>query len=285
MVGGVVRRGKRLGHESAVGRVRTQAARSGFHEKPPGGQPLSPGRAVLESRVGRGDRAAAKTLEAISGDSRLVALAATLPSPAVRTALLRALQRQWDEGPKGLKSLVAPDGSTVEPGFLVLTKMLPRKRRRGAGGGQDPRGRDANRAVAGAKSVKMADLRAARQRQEQTAQKWMEFSQRRRSHALRTLLRGSLARPNPAALAEGTADDWFPVKLHPNAEVVAVCRLDWPEGLDGEIAAAPFSTDSLRANRAQGPAQPAVGLLPSATARLRKTRQPRRRLARQSYRG
>jgi hypothetical protein len=41
------------------------------------------------------------------------------------------------------------------------------------------------------------------------------------------------------AQSESEADDAFPVKLHPNADVVAFYRLDWPDGLSDKIAAAP----------------------------------------------
>ena len=109
-----------------------------------------------------------RTLEALNDDTCLVALAGTLPGPVMRAALLRTLQRHWDEGPKGLESLVT-DGPAIEPGFLLVMKMLSRKDAVGPAAGKDLRGRNVNRAVSGGKSTKLAEMREAKQRQEQTA--------------------------------------------------------------------------------------------------------------------
>ena len=94
---------------------------------------------------------AAAYTEALNDDSRLVALAATIPDSSLRAALLHTLQRHWEEGPEGLDSFVAPDGPAIEPGFLMLLKTLRRK---------EARGRDATYAPSRAKSAaKTADLR------------------------------------------------------------------------------------------------------------------------------
>ena len=181
-----------------------------------------------------------RTLEAFSDDSRLVALAGTLPSPAVRTALLRTLQRHWDEGPKGLESLVAADGPAIEPGFLLLVKMLPRKDAGGPAAGKDPRARDANRAVPGPSRRKWRSCEPPSNAKSKPRKNGWSSPKALVRTLCERFYAAARAKPNSDRMAEGTADDRFPVKLHPNADVVAVYRLDWPEELDGKIAAAPF---------------------------------------------
>jgi hypothetical protein len=174
--------------------------------------------AALERRL--------RILDSLENGGRLAMLASTVPSPLVRAALLRTLEKHWDEGPEALESLSVHDGTTVEPGFVTVVKMLPRKDTTApvttsAGPGK---GDGELHAAAAAK-------REEKRRKERTSQEWMDFS--------RNVVRVLCQRLHEAAQAELNVEgDFFPFKLCSRADVVAAYRLNWPDDLRGKVAAA-----------------------------------------------
>jgi serine/threonine protein kinase len=66
----------------------------------------------------------ASSVQAVGSQS---VLATTMPLDSTRTALHKLLTTHWQEGPRALESAWLIDNVIVDPGFLVLVKMLPRK--------------------------------------------------------------------------------------------------------------------------------------------------------------
>jgi hypothetical protein len=180
-----------------------------------------------------------QALDALGDNQRLVLLAGALPVPAARAALLRTLQRHWDEGPNGLKWFQAAAGPALDPGFLVLLKMLPRKEIGVQAAVKDARARDAKRAGAGGKSVKLVELKKSRQQQELTSQQWFDFSLDVLKSFCKRFYAATQARRRAGARESPADDAQFPVKLHPEGDLVAVYRLDWPDQLGSRMADAP----------------------------------------------
>jgi hypothetical protein len=180
-----------------------------------------------------------EALDAVGRGTEAVTLAATMPTPTMRTALLHVLQRHWDEGPKALDGLVAIDGLAAEPGFLVSVKMLPRKDPPGPAG-KDSRGHENNRSASPAKSAKLTEIYQAKRLQEETAQRWMQFSQSLMRAMCGRLRAAAQSRRLAGTQAQSETDLQLPMKLHPRADLVAAYRLNWPESLAGEMAAAPL---------------------------------------------
>lgn len=180
-----------------------------------------------------------RVLDTLSSEMRLVTLASTIPSPSLRGALLRVLQRHWDEGPKALEPLGASEGVTVEPGFVVLAKMLLRKDAIANVADRDIRGGDIRPSGFAGKPVRMVEMRKVKPLQDETSQRWMNFSGSVVCTMCRRLCSAAQAEQTTGAQTELTDNVQFPVKLYPNADVVAVYRLEWPDGLSGKIATAP----------------------------------------------
>jgi hypothetical protein len=203
-----------------------------------------------------------ETVETLEKRSALVALASTLPHATVRAALLRAMERHWDEGPKGLKMLRTAESLTVEPGFVALLKLLRREDLAGSPAGKDAPGRIGNRYPSawaparktanlaggqrldssGPEAKKSADLFKTRIERERVGQQWMEFSQDVVQAECRRFCAAARAKqdgPGEAGAASALAD--LPFTLHSRDAVAAVYRLDWPEDLREEIAVAPSS--------------------------------------------
>jgi hypothetical protein len=154
-----------------------------------------------------------KTLE---GDAALVAMASTIPHPAVRTALQRTLETHWDETPKGLAFLRTTNttgntalqsllnagggghnatrggganvrgavrgaygeklGITVEPGFVTLLKVLRRNDRPDPTKSQGAARANGHNAPSARLPKKLADALDAKKEREQIGEKWMDFS-------------------------------------------------------------------------------------------------------------
>jgi hypothetical protein len=184
--------------------------------------------ATIESRL--------RALETLNKGTRLIALASTIPSPTVRTALLRTLEQHWDEGPGSITMLGAMEGTTVELGFVALVKMLRRS------DPVDPAGRNGNRPHIATKTAKKStDAQEYKKRQEKVAQQWMEFSQSILQATCRQLCGAALAKQHDQSGGSPTADDAdLPFKLRPHATVAAVYHLDWPDEFNGKLAAAPM---------------------------------------------
>jgi hypothetical protein len=200
----------------------------------------------LAERLWRADLAAVieerlRALETLDKGTSLLALASTSPNPTVRTALLRTLDRHWEEGPKQLKVLCTTEDVNVEPGFVALVKMLRRSDGDPAGS-NDKLAHNGNRHRSTTQTTKkLTDAREKNKRQEQLGQQWMEFSRDIAQALCRRLYAAARAKPSGRGGVDRTANDPdLPWKLPPHVEVAAVYRLDWPDGLSGKIDAPPL---------------------------------------------
>jgi hypothetical protein len=160
-------------------------------------------------------------LEELREGADVVMLAATIPTPSLRSVLLRTMERCWEEGPKSLKALTKAEGLVAEPGFLLAMKKLPRKN---AAGTKLTKGMPAQGSG--------GDQMKAKQQQQQTAEEWLAFS--------RDIVLAACKRFCSAAKPETSADaDRLPFKPPAKAEMVAIYRLNWPEDLGDAAAGAP----------------------------------------------
>jgi len=173
-------------------------------------------------------------VEGLTQGQGLLRLAAAIPSQPMRVAMLQTLDKHWEEGPRGLETLLSSDGALQEPGFLLVVKKLPRK---------DP-----------PKSARIA-AGDAKRRQDDVAQQWMTFSE--------NLVRKMCQRFCAAALAlsaEGTHTDPdaadLPLTPPSNAKITASYRVDWPEGLTGKPAGLAVSPLRVRYLRVEQRARP-----------------------------
>jgi hypothetical protein len=183
-----------------------------------------------------------RALETLDKDAALIALAGTTPGPTLRAALLRTLERHWEEGPKGLQSLRAAAGVNVEPGFVALLKMLPRNDPVETVDNNDKSKRNGNLHRSSTQAKKgVADAQKDRQRQQQVGQEWMDFSRDMTREVCQRLYSAALAKQSGRGGIDRTADHAdLPFKLPPRAEVAAAYHLDWPDDLKGKLSAAPM---------------------------------------------
>lgn len=173
-------------------------------------------------------------IDSLESGKRLVLLAASLPCPAARDALLRTLMIHRDEDPNSLGL------ETAEPGVLLVLKELPRK---------DQATTDAGVVrTSTAKTGKMATALRARQEHEKIAGRWLDCSQQ--------VLRLLCSRFRKAAAANLAIKD-LGVKLHHSAEGVVAYRFDWPEHSNGDGAGDDASAFRVRYSRSEQHAQPA----------------------------
>jgi hypothetical protein len=180
-------------------------------------------------------------VEALDKASTLMALAGTLPQAAVRAALLRTLERHWDEGPAGLKMLRGDEDLTVDPGFVVVVKRLRRDEpARPLAGKNASEHNGSHHGPPRLGTKKAAEIQTAKQHEEEVGQQWMEFSRDVVQALCRQLYAADSAQRSVAGGADRTADDAdLPLELFSGSRVVAAHRLDWPEDLGGRIAAGP----------------------------------------------
>ncbi len=169
------------------------------------------------------------SIEKVGGG--LARMAVTLPNPEIRTAMLRFLEKHWEEGPKGLLTTNEQKSAVLEPGFLAILKMLPHKNSAAAGNGRDKLVKMDNRFMASTKAAKINEARETKQRQEKTSQEWADFTRG---------IAQSICKKFQAASKSGNNDDaGLTFKRAPRATIVGVYRLDWPEDLRDAIAAPP----------------------------------------------
>ena len=163
--------------------------------------------------------------------SRVLSLAGTIPSFAMRAAVLQSLKQYWEDGPARVEPFAASDESLPEPGFLLLVKQLPRKdvpaTSANGGGGE---GSGTSRLPSG-KAAKIAAARQFKDRQDRIAQQWLAFSERLAQAMCRRFKETAFRHPESQ---EPPAD--FPIKLPASAAVVASHRAEWPEGLPAALA-------------------------------------------------
>ena len=93
--------------------------------------------------------------------------------------------------------------------------------------------------MSAAAASKIAAMREAKQRREQTSQESMEFCQNVIRTLCQSLRAAAVAQEADAGHADREDAGDLAIKLQSPARVVAVYRLDWPEDLKGKIGAAP----------------------------------------------
>lgn len=161
----------------------------------------------------------------------LARMAVTLPNPEIRAAMLRFLEKHWEEGPKGLLPANSQKPVVLEPGFLAILKMLPHKNSAAAGNGRDKPVKVDNRFMASTKAAKITEARETKQRQEKISQEWADFTRG---------ITQSMCKKFQSASKSGNIDDaGLAFKLAPRATIVGVYRLDWPEDLGNAVIAPP----------------------------------------------
>ena len=210
-----------------------------------------------------------RRIEELTQSGPLLRLAATMPNQPMRVAMLQTLDKHWEEGPRGLETLVASDGALQEPGFLLVVKKLPRK---------DPP--PAGRSAKSARTVAGGD---AKRRQDEVSQQWMTFCE---SLVRATCQRFCAAALTPSAVAnrnDATAD--LPLKLPANVEIDGLLPRRLARGAQRQAGRcggfAPAG--SLSPHRAESPARQAPGVLSRPIGQLQRTRQPERLLARRFW--
>ncbi len=186
------------------------------------------------------------SVEVLRTRADLVLLAATIPNERVRAALLRLLQSHCDEQPPGLDAEGALNRVTLDPGFLIVVKMLPRK---------DP---DDARTTAIAKPARLAAVLQARQQLDHSAQQWMKFSESVLQTMRQQFCSVATSAGGGSNLREASPDsDDLHLKIHPQSEVLTTYRADWPEGLDAKANGLSLSPMKVRYLRMQLRARPA----------------------------
>jgi hypothetical protein len=173
-----------------------------------------------------------RTVDGLAHGGRLLRLAAAIPSQTMRVALVQTLNKYWEDGPRGLETPAPGDGAFQEPGFLLVLKKLPH-RDVAPLAARAPKQRGEGAAQSSAKAAKFAAARKAKQRQDELSQQWMTYSENLVQATCRRLYAAAVT---PAAAggrpkAEDAAD--LPLKPHPNAEVAASYRVNWPADLTG----------------------------------------------------
>jgi len=174
----------------------------------------------------------------LSDSHGLVLLAATVPLPAARTALQRALERHWYEGPAAVFGTGLPQGFLPDPGLLFVLKSLPH-RNQAAPAPSKVRATAARPTKSAAKTM---PLRVAQQKQDQVAVEWVKASERLIEAMTRRFQAAARARKfdrrNLADAAAGAA-----LNLPREAEVVGVFAADLP---GAALAAAHSPVEPLR---------------------------------------
>jgi len=168
----------------------------------------------------------------------LLALAGTMPVETMRADLYRTLRRNWQDGPEGVESTGIFDRIIIDPGLLVILKMMPRR---------DPEPSDESRQAPWLKRKRgskpkyrpsvlanVEDMAETREMVGEVEQKWMRVCGQ-------LVLRLS-ERFEAAALAQATSpgsgatsvrrtsggDVRLPFTVHPGARVVTEYELTWP---------------------------------------------------------
>jgi len=169
----------------------------------------------------------------LGAQAGLLGLAGTMPVEAVRANLYRTLRRNWQDGPKDVESTGVFDRIAVDPGLLVILKMMPRR---------DPEPSDDSRQAPWAAKKQRGKYRPSvlaevREMVGDVEQEWMRvcgqlvlrLSERFEAAALaQTISPGD----GGAAVRRASAGDVrLPFSLHPGARVVTEYELTWPVGL------------------------------------------------------
>jgi hypothetical protein len=174
-----------------------------------------------------------KTIDGLHHGAGVVRLVCTIPSQPMRSALLQALEKRWEEGPQGLATLSSPEDVLQDPGFLLVIKKLPRKD--AAPAGDAAKAKTANPKLASVKVTKIAAQREATEQQDKRAAAWMAFSESLVRATCQRFCAEAQARSAVGRSEQDLMPSNMPLKPHPHAEIVASYQMDWPERLDGKF--------------------------------------------------
>jgi len=178
-------------------------------------------------------------LESLDQGARLLALAAAIPTDAVRAALYETLKRNWQDGPAGLPSGEALLAGPCEPGFLVVLKTLLRKSPGGA----------AARTVVTPRPSSPEGVRAwgNGRESERLRNEWCAYQGKLVFAICRALATGEGDRragieESSRGESAGSRPD-LPLEVHQDARVVVRCHRGWPADAAGVLGG--FRPDPL----------------------------------------
>ena len=155
----------------------------------------------------------------------VIALAATIPSNAVRDRLRRTLNRHWSDGPQALQTGGVPHSILAEPGFIAVLKSLAREN------GVDkpvkpPLGRNHSHSHAHAAPPQSAEKQKSNANAgwnkltEDLVQSYCQFC-----YAV-ALAHAAFSSGDAPAVDNHAAQR--PLEPHPNSTINAAYHIDWP---------------------------------------------------------
>jgi hypothetical protein len=225
--------------------------------------------AIVEGRLAQ--------VQSLGSQAQLVMLAGTFPVDSVRRAVWNTLHDHWTEGPQQLDAGGLATTLITDPGLLLTIKTLPRRFEAGPessqatpggsygpstapppGGFQQPGdsyrsddnpyrfGRRAQLPDGSSATAPVQTAREAIEKRVQAERDWMKTCE--------SLVRAWCERLDAAATAGnqpggGGANLNLPIKLHPQATVVAEYHLNWPDDLGSKlsgVAPGPMQVHYLR---------------------------------------
>lgn len=167
-------------------------------------------------------------LHSLDDGAGLVLLASSVPNDLLRSRLLAALERTWQEGPQSLSNARIATAAVVEPGFAVVLKTIARRAPANQG------------ALLTSRTInKLRDRQETAKQWEKVAEDWRilcrdglaSFCDR-----LKLAYQARASQWSPSARSNPGVPDDFPVAIHDGARVVSNYWLDWPQQavIDGQ---------------------------------------------------
>jgi hypothetical protein len=184
------------------------------------------------------------------GESRgLLLLTATIPMPAARAVLHRALEKHWYEGPSAVFGTIPPPGFCAEPGSVFVLKSLLRRNAtlsQASPRAGNPRGRG-NQAPA---TVRFRD---AREKQAQITVEWLRSSKSLLATMMSRLQAVSRTRKFDRSMRTDETTD-LPIRLNAGTEIVATVKVELP-GPESRTLRSLMEPLQMRYFRAEGKAK------------------------------
>ncbi len=167
-------------------------------------------------------------LHSLDNQAGLVLLASSVPNDLLRSRLLAALERTWQEGPQSLFNARVATAAVVEPGFAVVLKTVARRAPANQG------------ALLASRTInKLRDRQEAARQWEKVAEEWRILSRDGLASfcdRLKLAYQARASQWSPSARSDAGVPDDFPVAIHDGARVVSNYWLDWPQQavIDGQ---------------------------------------------------
>ncbi|MBN2580240.1 MAG: hypothetical protein JXB10_14720 [Pirellulales bacterium] len=166
-----------------------------------------------------------------------ILLAATIPTPPLRTALYKLLKKRGLDGPQSLEAAGLTDRVVTDPGMLVLVKLQPRKDRQGVQGGR-PGGYYPPPNYGGPGG----DRVDPQQKRQQAEQEWFNVSLRLlnswRARFYATARAQEKAARKGEPFGESAPEKPEDVELPEGSKIESAFQLNWPEKAPKELAPA-----------------------------------------------